>query len=72
LDRPTAWLQVVLWAVFALGFLIALLSTFMTDHFELFGLRQVYLRFVGRIYQHPPLKVIFLYRLIQHPLYTGM
>ncbi len=67
-----AWLQIVLWAVFTSGFLIALLSTFMTDHFDLFGLRQVYLRFVGRMYQHPPFKVIFLYRLVRHPLYTGM
>jgi len=68
----SAWLQVVLWTIFALGFLIALLSTFMTDHFDLFGLRQVYLRFVGRNYHHPPFKVIYLYRLIRHPLYTGM
>ena len=68
----SAWLQVVLWAVFALGFLIVLLATFMTDHFDLFGLRQVYLAFTGRTYQHPPFKVIFLYRLVRHPLYLGM
>jgi protein-S-isoprenylcysteine O-methyltransferase Ste14 len=71
-QADSAWLQIALWAVFALGFLIALISTFMTDHFDLFGLRQVYLRFTGRIYQHPKFKVIFLYRLIRHPLYTGM
>jgi protein-S-isoprenylcysteine O-methyltransferase Ste14 len=68
----SAWLQVVLWAVFAIGFLIVLLATFMTDHFDLFGLRQVYLDFTGRTYQHPPFKVIFLYRLVRHPLYLGM
>lgn len=67
-----AWLQVVLWAVFAIGFLIVLLATFMTDHFDLFGLRQVYLDFTGRTYQHPPFKVIYLYRLVRHPLYLGM
>jgi protein-S-isoprenylcysteine O-methyltransferase Ste14 len=68
----SGWLQLLLWVIFALGFLLALLATFMTDHFDLFGLRQVYLRFVGRQYQHPPFKVTFLYRLMRHPLYTGM
>jgi protein-S-isoprenylcysteine O-methyltransferase Ste14 len=71
-QADSAWLQFLLWAGFALGFLVALLATFMTDHFDLFGLRQVYLRFVGRHYQHPPFKVTLLYRLIRHPLYTGM
>jgi len=68
----TPWLQSLLWAVFAGGFLIVLLSTFMTDHFDLFGLRQVYLRFIERPYQHPTFKVIYFYRLIRHPLYVGM
>jgi len=71
-QADSAWLRIVLWALFGLGFLIALLATFMTDHFDLFGLRQVYLRFVGRVYRHPPFKVISLYRLVRHPLYTGM
>jgi protein-S-isoprenylcysteine O-methyltransferase Ste14 len=67
-----AWLQLMLWVIFAAGFLIVLLSTFMTDHFDLFGLRQVYLSFTGRVYQHPKFKVVVFYRLVRHPLYTGM
>jgi len=71
-QADSTWLQGVLWVIFAMGFIIVLLSTFMTDHFDLFGLRQVYLKFIGRIYQDPQFKVVFFYRLIRHPLYTGM
>ncbi len=66
------WLAALLRALFFAGFLITLLSTYMTDHFDLFGLRQVWLRFVGRRYEHPPFKVTWFYRLIRHPLYTGL
>jgi steroid 5-alpha reductase family enzyme len=62
----------LLWAAFGGGFLIVLLSTFMTDHFDLFGLRQVYLRFLETPYRNPDFKVIWFYRFVRHPLYTGM
>ncbi|NNK33924.1 MAG: isoprenylcysteine carboxylmethyltransferase family protein, partial [Xanthomonadales bacterium] len=49
-----------------------LLSTFMTDHFDLFGLRQVWFRFVDRVYAHPPFAVVGFYRFVRHPLYSGL
>ena len=61
----------VLWALFGLGWLLVLLSTFLINHFELFGLTQVwrYLRGVGS----PParFKTPLLYRIVRHPLYVG-
>jgi protein-S-isoprenylcysteine O-methyltransferase Ste14 len=65
------WLRTLLWAVFAAGIVIALLSTFVIDHFDLLGLRQVYLNFRERPYTNPSFRVAFFYRLVRHPLYTG-
>ena len=69
LDNP--WLRFTAWGVFAAGLLVVLLSTFMIDHFDLFGLRQIYYRFMERPYRHPRFKVVSLYRLVRHPLYSG-
>lgn len=60
-----------LWALFALGWAVLLASTYMTDHFDLFGLRQVFLYLAGRPYTPVAFKARFLYRHMRHPLYTG-
>jgi protein-S-isoprenylcysteine O-methyltransferase Ste14 len=62
----------VLWALFALGFGLVLASTFVIDHFDLFGLRQVWLNLLGRAYRHPPFKVTWFYRVVRHPIYLGL
>jgi protein-S-isoprenylcysteine O-methyltransferase Ste14 len=67
--QPAA--AMVLWGLFAAGWLIALLSTFLTDHFDLFGLRQVYLYAAGKPYVPPPFRTPGLYRLVRHPLLLG-
>ena len=53
------------------GWLIVLYSTFLIDHFDLFGLRQVFLHWRGQRYTHPPLVVRSLYKVIRHPLMAG-
>jgi protein-S-isoprenylcysteine O-methyltransferase Ste14 len=68
-DAP--WSQAVLWGVFGAGFLLVLLSTFVIDHFDLFGLRQVFLNLLGKAYTHSPFKVTFFYKFVRHPLYVG-
>jgi protein-S-isoprenylcysteine O-methyltransferase Ste14 len=64
-------LATVLWALFWIGWLIALLSTFMIDHFDLFGLRQVTLQLQGKEYTPPRYVEHFLYRYVRHPLMLG-
>jgi len=61
----------VIYAVFGLGWLLVLASTFLIDHFDLFGLRQVWLQLRGRPYTAPEFKERWLYRHIRHPLYLG-
>ncbi|MDE2149794.1 MAG: isoprenylcysteine carboxylmethyltransferase family protein [Gammaproteobacteria bacterium] len=58
-------------ALFWLGWLIALLSTFMINHFDLLGLRQVYLRLRNVEYTHVQFKTNALYKLVRHPLMLG-
>jgi methanethiol S-methyltransferase len=58
-------------AVFWLGWALLLLSTFLINHFELFGLRQV----IGRLFNwqtpEPVFKTPFVYKRVRHPIYLG-
>ncbi len=65
-------LQVALTGLFFLGWVVALYSSAIIDHFDLFGLRQVYLHLRGRPYSHPPFVLKSLYRLVRHPLMLGL
>jgi protein-S-isoprenylcysteine O-methyltransferase Ste14 len=57
--------------LFALGWVVLFVSTFLINHFDLFGLRQVWLHLVGRRYTQLQFRVPFLYRFVRHPLYVG-
>ena len=58
-------------ALFWLGWLILLLSTFMINHFDLFGLRQVYLRLRGLDDSPPHFVQRALYKVVRHPIMLG-
>jgi protein-S-isoprenylcysteine O-methyltransferase Ste14 len=58
-------------AVYLLGWALLLYSTFLIDHFDLFGLRQVWNRLRGNRYEAPKFYTPSLYRIIRHPLYVG-
>jgi protein-S-isoprenylcysteine O-methyltransferase Ste14 len=68
-ESPVA--RFVLSALFWLGWAIVLTSTFMINHFDLFGLRQVYLRLKGEPYRPLPFVQFALYRFIRHPIMLG-
>lgn len=63
--------QTLIWAVFAFGWLIVFLSTFMINHFDLFGLRQVWLHLQDRPYEHVPFQTRALYKFVRHPIMLG-
>ena len=70
-DVPQPALRGVIYAAFAFGWLLVLVTTFLINHFDLFGLRQVWLYFTGRPYEPLHFVTPGPYRLVRHPLYLG-
>lgn len=63
--------QVLLYGLFVIGWGLVLLATVLINHFDLFGMRQVWLYLRKQEYTHLPFKTPVLYRYVRHPLYLG-
>jgi protein-S-isoprenylcysteine O-methyltransferase Ste14 len=61
----------LLLGVSALGWIVLLVATFLINHFELFGLQQVYDRWRGHTFTPPDFKTPGLYNVVRHPIYLG-
>lgn len=68
-DNPAA--RVLLWTLFAFGWATVLTVTFLINHFDLFGLRQVWLPLIGKPYTPVSFRTPLPYRFVRHPLYFG-
>jgi protein-S-isoprenylcysteine O-methyltransferase Ste14 len=64
--------RTILYAISFAGWGLLLVSTFLYDHFELFGLRQPWLAFTGRAAEPSRFRTPSLYRWVRHPMYLGM
>jgi len=53
------------------GWVLVLVATFLIDHFDLFGLKQVVRYALAKPYREPAFKVVSFYRYVRHPLYVG-
>ena len=69
IDNPLG--RNVLWSMFGLGWMTVLIVTFLISHFDLFGLRQVWMPLVGKVYTPVEFRTPLPYRMIRHPLYFG-
>ena len=65
------WPRAILIGLQFAGWFLVFYSSFLINHFDLFGLRQVFLHLRGREYSHLPFVVRSLYRVIRHPLMAG-
>jgi len=64
--------RVAVWTLTAVGGVLAIWSTFLTNHFDLFGLRQVWLAARGLPYTPVAFKQRAIYRVVRHPMMLGI
>lgn len=67
----TPWLRAVLWAGFLGGWGLLFVSTWLIDHFGLFGLRQVWDHWRGERSPEPGFQTPLFYKWVRHPMMTG-
>lgn len=69
IEQPA--LRTAAWALFAAGWLAVPAVTYLINHFDLFGIRQVWLHLREREYTSLPFRMPLAYKHVRHPLYLG-
>ena len=67
-----AVLTAVVQGLFWMGWLIVLASSFLLNHFELFGLQQVYFSLIAKLPAPPRFETPWFYKLVRHPMMLGL
>jgi protein-S-isoprenylcysteine O-methyltransferase Ste14 len=70
-EVQSSFLRILLQGLFWVGWLQLLVSTFLIDHFELFGIKQVWAYYRNKSFEPPAFKTPATYQLVRHPLYLG-
>jgi methanethiol S-methyltransferase len=70
-DAPAGAVRACIIGLYLAGWALLLYVTFLIDHFDLFGLRQVWRRLGDKAYRPPLFRTPSLYKLVRHPLYIG-
>ncbi len=70
-DIKSSAARLLMYGLFGLGFGLVLVATFLINHFDLFGLRQVWLYLCGKPYTHLSFRTPLFYKYVRHPLYVG-
>lgn len=70
-DAPEGVMRMTVTAFYMLGWALLLYTTFLIDHFDLFGLRQVWRALLDKPYVAPKFHTPSLYKVVRHPLYIG-
>jgi protein-S-isoprenylcysteine O-methyltransferase Ste14 len=70
-EAPAGPARTAVIATYLFGWALLLYTTFLIDHFDLFGLKQVWRKLVGDAYTAPRFYTPSLYKLVRHPLYIG-
>jgi protein-S-isoprenylcysteine O-methyltransferase Ste14 len=68
-ESPVA--RSLIYDIYGLGLALVLVSTMLINHFDLFGLRQVWLYLIGKPYTHLTFRTPLFYKYVRHPLYVG-
>ena len=63
--------RMILWGLFFIGWGVVFISTWLLNHFELFGLQQAWLHLRGQQEAPPKMRTPMFYKAVRHPLYTG-
>ncbi|PYV75128.1 MAG: hypothetical protein DMG97_07025 [Acidobacteria bacterium] len=70
-DIKSSAARLLMYGLFGMGFGLVLVATFLINHFDLFGLRQVWLYLCGKPYSHLAFRTPLFYKYVRHPLYVG-